>query len=360
MEGRQVNGQFSLKRFYRKLRIPKAEKPLIEEMMAKGLEKYYYDLYGYHKYGQEPVFLIGERLGEPYIFGYAAVQILHHQDISARTKQQVAEYTLAVTQPGDEFGLPHGLLAAISYLAAEGRLHGHRLASAIRSLAGERDVFVCSTKRGTTALTDGIIADGSLPLEERLDLLYFLLARCDRTFALGKEMLARVLETPALPQEQKEALCTWLIHGREDLRQEGLSLMEAMMRGKRPAGFTGLTTALFGLVPNYLKRAAIVGLARLEGDPTAVARRFLGAGERYDGEPFGQAVTDIIEAFHEEMRPAEVREMVEQGAQASAFQTRLRFYQLGLKLYGPEFIRPALEDRSTKVRKWAAKQLQKE
>ncbi|MFQ5811762.1 MAG: hypothetical protein ACE5I2_01005 [Anaerolineae bacterium] len=355
-----MNGEFSLKQFYRKLRIPKDERPLIEEMMAKGLEKYYYDLYGYHKYGKEPVFLIGERLGEPYIFGYAAVRILHHQDLSDRTKQRVAEYTLAITRPGEEYGVPHGLLAAISYLAAGGHLRGRRLASAIRNLAGERDVFVGSTKEDTTALTDGILADRALPLEERLDLLYFLLARCEFTFALGKEMLGRALETPALAREQKKALCTWLIHGREDVRQGGLSLMEAMVRGKRPAGFTGLTTALFGLVPDYLKRAAIVGLARLEGNPMAVARCYLGAGEQYEAVPFDQAVADIIEAFHEEMRPAEAREMVEQGIQAGAFQTRLRFYRLGLKLYGPEFIRPALEDRSSKVRKWAGKHLQKE
>jgi hypothetical protein len=50
--------------------------------------------------------------------------------------------------------------------------------------------------------------------------------------------------------------------------------------------------------------------------------------------------------------------MVEQGTRASAFETRLCFYQVGLKLYGPEFIRPALEDRSSKVRKWARKHVQ--
>lgn len=355
-----MNDQFSLKRFYRKLRIPKSERPLIEGMMAKGLEKYYYDLYGYHKYGKEPVFLIGERLGEPYIFGYAAVRILHHQDISARTKQRVAEYTLAITRPGEEYGVPHGLLAAIGYLAAEGRLHGHRLASAIRSLDGEQDIFVGSTKEDTIALTDGIIADRELPVEERLELLYFLLARCEYTFALGKEMLRQALETTALSWEQKRTLCTWLIHGREDLRRAGFSLLEALMRGEGPEAFGRLSGAQFGLVPDYLKRAAIVGLVQVKGDPAAVARRYLGAGGRYDARPFDQAVADIIETFHEEMPPAEAREMVEQGARAGAFQTRLRFYQLGLKLYGPEFIRPALEDRSSKVRKWAGKHLQEE
>ncbi len=355
-----MNAKFSLKQFYRKFRVPRDERPLIEDMMAKGLEKYYHDLYGYHKYGQEPAFMIKERLGEPYIFGYATVRILHHQDISARTKQKIAEYTVAITRPGGEYGVPHGLLVAISYLAAGGHLRGSRLASAIRSLAGERDVFVGSTQGDTRALTDSLLADQSLPLEERLDLLYFLLARCEYTYALGKEMLARALETPALPQEQKETLCTWLIHGRQDLRQEGRNLIEVLMQGETPEAFGGLTLATFGLAPNYLKRHAIVGLARIEGDPVAVARRYLGAGDGYDTVPFDQAVADVIEAFHEEMLPTEVREMVEQGTQASAFQTRSRFYRLGLELYGPEFIRPALEDRSAKVRKWARKQLKEE
>ena len=348
-----MNGQFSLKKFYRKLYIPRGERSLIEEMMAKGLEKYYHDLYGYHKYGKEPVFLIGERLGEPYIFGYAAVRILHHQGISDQTKQKVAEYTIAITRPGGEYGVPHGLLAAISYLAAGGHLRGPRLASAIRSLTGERDVFVGLTKEGVLALTDSILADQSLTLEERLDLLYFLLIRCKYTYALGKEMLERSLDTPVLPREQKETLCTWLIHGRGDIRQEGFGLME----GRVAEVFGGLSPAMFGLVPGYLKRAAVVGLARLEGDPAAVARRYLEAENRYDAVPFAQAVADIIKAFHEQMSPAEVREMVEQGTQASAWETRLRFYKVGLKLYRPEFIRPALEDRSAKVRNWAKKQL---
>jgi len=354
-----VNGQFSLKQFYRNLRVSEDERPLIEEMMAKGLEQYYYDLYGYHKYGKEPVFLIGERLGEPYIFGYAAVRILHHQDISAQTKQRVAEYTLAIARPGEEFGMPHGLLMAISVLAAGGHLRGRPLASAIRSLAGERDVFADLTKEDTQALTDSLLTGQALPLEERLDLLHFLLIRSEYTFAQGKEMLERALETPALPQEQKKTLCTWLARGRKELRQEGFGLMEALMRGESPE-FTGLTSAMFGLVPDYLKRAAIVGLARVEGDPVAVARRYLGAGDRYDAVPFDQAVADIIEAFHEEMGPGEVREMVERGTRAGAFQTRLRFYQVGLGLCGPEFIRPALEDRSRKVRDWAGKQLQED
>lgn len=354
-----MNGQFSLKKFYRRLDIPRSERTLVENMMAKGLEEYYYDLYGYHKYGQEPGFLIGERLGEPYIFGYAAVQILHRQDISAQTKHKVAEYTLAITRPHEEYGMPHGLLAAISYLVAGGHLGGPRLAAAIRSLAGDRDIFASLTAEDTIALTEDLLADQRLSPEERLDLLYFLLARCEYAFARGKKVLEWSLDTLALTREQKKTLCNWLIHGRADLRQEGESLLSALTRGERPEAFTGLTTAQFGLAPDYLKRHAIVGLARIEGDPAAVARRYLGAGKRYDAVPFDQAVADIIEAFHGEMDPSEAREMVGQGTRAGAFQTRLRFYQLGLKLYGPDFIRPALKDRSTKVRNWAKKQLHK-
>lgn len=170
-------------------------------------------------------------MGEPQIFGYAAVRILRPEEISAETKRAVAPYTVAITRPLQDFGVPHGLLAAISYLVAGGHLRGEPLATAIRHLVGTQDVFVGLTTEDTLALTDSLLADEEL------------------------------------------------------------------------------------------------------------------------------APSDIIEAHHEEMPPREVRAMVEQGVQAGKFEIRLRFYKLGLKLYGPDFIRPALEDRSTKVRDWAEKQL---
>lgn len=349
----EMGGEFSLKQFYRKLNIPREDRSLIEDAMAKGLGEYYHDLYGYDKYGKEPDFLIGERMREPQIFGYAAVRILHHEDISDQTKRAVAAYTVAITRPLADFGVPHGLLAAISYLVAGGHLRGEPLATAIRHLAGTQDVFVGLTTEDTLALTDGLLADEELAPEERLDLLYFLLIRCQYAFALGKAMFEQALETPALTSELKKTLCTWLIHGCEDIRQEGFR----QLLSDEPRPFLSLTGASFGLVPDYLKRRAIFGLAQIEDDPAAVVRRYLGQGERYDAVPFDEAVGDIIEAYHEEMPPAEVRDMVELGVQAGKFQIRLRFYQLGLELYGPDFIRPALDDRSSKVRKWAEKAL---
>lgn len=348
-----IGGKFSLKEFYRRLNIPQEDRPLIEDAMAKGLGEYYHNLYGYDKYGKEPDFLIGERMGEPQIFGYAAVRILHHEDVSAETKRAVAAHTVAITRPLADFGVPHGLLAAIGYLVAGGHLSGEPLATAIRHLAGTQDVFVGMSTEDTLALTDGLLADEELPPEERLDLLYFLLIRCQYAFARGKEMFERALETPALTPELKKTLCTWLIHGREDIRQEGFR----QLLSDEPRPFLSLTGAYLGLVPDYLKRRAIFGLAQVEGDPAGVARRYLGQGERYDAIPFDEAVGDIIEAYHDEMPPAEVREMVEQGIQAGKFEIRLRFYRLGLELYGPDFIQPALEDRSSKVRDWAEKAL---
>ncbi len=214
-------------------------------------------------------------------------------------------------------------------------------------------MFVGLTTEDTLAFTDGLLADEELAPEERLGLLYFLLIRCQYAFNLGKAMFERALETPALTQKQKQTLCAWLIHGREDIRQEGMR----QLLSDEPRPFMSLTGASFGLVPDYLKRRAIFALAQVEGDPAGVARRYLGQGERYDAVPFDKAVGDIIEAYHEEMPPAEVREMVEQGVQAGKFEIRLRFYRLGLELYGPDFLRPALEDRSKKVREWAEKAL---
>ncbi len=102
----EAGGEFSLKAFYRKLDIPREDRPLVERAMAKGLGEYYRDLYGYDKYGDEPDFLIGERLGEPQIFGYAALRILHHEEISAQAKRAVAAYTVSITRPLADFGLP--------------------------------------------------------------------------------------------------------------------------------------------------------------------------------------------------------------------------------------------------------------
>jgi hypothetical protein len=352
-----MNGEFSLKRFYRKLRIPRDERKLIRKLMTEGLVEYYHDLYGYHKYGQNPDFLINERMGEPQIFGYGTVQILHHQDVSEQTKRKVAEYTLDITRPDVEFGVPYGLLVVISYLASNGHLRGQQLASALRNLTAEQRIFVDSTQEDVHALVDSLLTDRSLSQEERLDLLYFLLIRCQYAFARGKEILERTLDSPALTQDQKQTLCTQLIEGREDPRQKSIKLLEALSGANRPAGFKGLTTAMVGLVPDYLKRHAIVGLAQLADDPAAVARRYFGTGERYDAVPFDEAVADIIDEFHADMDASEVREMVEEGTQASKLQIRKRFYRLGLKLYGPAFIRPALDDRSKKVRNWASKQL---
>jgi len=63
---------FSFRDFCRELRIPAKEQERISEAMAQGLEDYYLDVYGYHKYGKRPDFLINERMGEPLIFGYGA------------------------------------------------------------------------------------------------------------------------------------------------------------------------------------------------------------------------------------------------------------------------------------------------
>ncbi len=355
-----MNGEFSLKRFYRKLHISRDERKLIRELMTEGLVEYYHDLYGYHKYGEEPDFLISERMGEPQIFGYGAVRIIHHPDVSERTKRKVAEYTLDIARPAVEFGVPYGLLVAISYLAANGHLRGQQLASAIRHLTGEQRIFVGSTQEDVRALVDSLLTDQAFSPEERLDLLYFLLIRCQHAFARGKEILERALESPALTRDQKQTLCTQLIEGREDPRQKSIELLEILSGKNRPAGFKGLTTAMVGLVPDYLKRHAIVGLAQLGDDPSALARRYFGTGERYDAVPFDEAVADIIDEFHADMEASEVREMVEEGTQASKLRIRKRFYRLGLKLYGPEFIRPALDDRSKKVRNWASKQLSEE
>ena len=85
-------------------------------------DKYYYDIYGYDKYSKRPEFLIGERMGEPYIFGYGALEIIQHKRISKSTKFKVCQYVLSTTNLTYEYGVPYGLITFLGFLAAENEL----------------------------------------------------------------------------------------------------------------------------------------------------------------------------------------------------------------------------------------------
>ena len=375
---RQLTSQppdsFSFRRFCQDLPVPENERTLVYDLMAQGLEDYYHDLYGYHKYGQRPDFLINERMGEPFIFGHAAVHILHHEDISATTKERVARYTLSIAAPGEEFGIPYGLLLPIAFLAARGALRGAQLAQALEMLTYERDVFTGLKADDMPLLADALITQAGLS-EEAVRWLRFLLVRTQFAFDTSKALLEAALIHSGLPDPDKQALCHQLIEDRPSpVQRPALQLkddqLEKLARGEiTPDDLMDLFSVASGgligdyladpLTPQFLMRHAIAWLPRLGADPREVVERYLGAGSQYTREAINQGVADVIAAHHSEMPAAFVRQILSQGISHPAMAVRKRFYTVGLDILGPDFIRPALKDRSKKVRQWAEKKLGK-
>ena len=85
------DGYFSLNLFFRKLGIPERERAVVEECLVLGLGRYYRYIYGYDKYGRRLGYLLEERMHEPYIFGYGAVEVVRHPSLSAETKLKVVQ-----------------------------------------------------------------------------------------------------------------------------------------------------------------------------------------------------------------------------------------------------------------------------
>jgi len=371
----QPPGSFSFQRFCRDLPVSKNERTLVYDLMAQGLEDYYHDLYGYHKYGQRPDFLINERMGEPFVFGYAAVHILHHEDISATTKERVARYALDIAAPGEEFGMPYSLLLPIAFLAARGVLRGAQLVQALEMLTYERDVFAGLKTDDMPLLADALITQAGLSGEEVVRWLRFLLVRTQFAFDSSKALLEAALTHSGLPDSDKQALCHQLIEERfSPVQRPALQLkdeqFEKLARGEiAPDDLTDLFSVASGglvgdylanpLTPQFLMRRAIAWLPRLGADPREVVERYFGTGGQYTREAINQGVADVIAAHHSEMPAAFVRQILSQGISHPAMVVRKRFYTVGLDILGPDFIRPALKDRSKKVRRWAEKKLGK-
>ncbi|MEK7783999.1 MAG: hypothetical protein AAB658_01075, partial [Chloroflexota bacterium] len=108
---------FDLGKFYKQLDIAKHEQETVAECLARGLEHYYQHIYGYDKYGKRPAFLIGERMVEPYIFGFGAVEVVRHNGLSPETRFKIVKHAVKQIDATAEYGTPHGLPVMISFLA---------------------------------------------------------------------------------------------------------------------------------------------------------------------------------------------------------------------------------------------------
>lgn len=391
---------FDLERFLVEREIPEKEHASIRRCLSIGLGKYYYDIYGYDKYGKRPEFLIEERMGEPYIFGYGALEIIQHKRISKTTKFKVCQYVLNTMKPGYEYGVPYGLITLLGFLAAENNLPiGAFLMSMLALEYGGVGLFRQSmwtdgaTQEALTALVDWIATHNEIPESEKTWWIWKLTVSCEYQPHLGKALANHWLGKPEISAESKRELCWgWLTSEQEvgtsplawrlmtahrigDLEQIKQILEEAGIDPEQaplpdpdelpPAPGEGEVGSLFDLllgpqfviVPGFLRRLAVPALVRFGEELEGVVEAVWNEEDEYFADARNKGVADAFEEFHDRLSADTLRRLIERGIQHNRATTRKPFYALSTKFYGNEYLAQALEDNARSIRTWAAKKL---
>ena len=392
---------FELEQFLTDLGFPTKEHAGIRRGLGAGLEKYYYDIYGYHKYGRRPDFLIDERMQEPHIFGYGALEILKNKRVSTASKLKICQYAVENTEPDLENGVPYGLITLLGFMAAEDELPGLYFYKGMLALQfGVSGTFFRpiwmegGTKETLISLVDWLGANEEIAEEEELWWIWQLGGHSDGKPHLGKPMASHWLARPEVSDELKESLCwAWLL----DDEQVGEPpvvwlLMAAIMNGdleqiKEILENTGIDPEelplpdlddlplqedkgefdfslefyrqrrYFLFTPPFIKRLAIPALVRLGEDFEELAETFWDNDREYDRDALNAGIADVLEEFNDRFPPAQMRQWIERGINYSRAATRKRFYALSTEYYGNEYLERALEDNAKSIRTWAAKKL---
>lgn len=393
---------FDIDQFFADLQIEDAkEQKRILSCFAQGLEIYYEYIYGYRKYGRKPEFLIPERMGESYIFGFGMVEAVRaKRGVQETSKLAICQYALQNMVPEAEYGVPHGIIVLLSYLAQTGHLvpNVFRAAMQINHLM-RHWIWPWQTEEAI-ALSDWLIGQESIPPEEKLFWLWYLSMQFNDFYHMGKKVVNHWLAHPDLPDSIKKELAQgWLNEAKllgtppaawrlvqaqatgnvaeaeRALKELGASRKEIkevkklIAQESKQDFFSRLFSSSlissfdlewrFLLTPNWLKRIAVLALARLGEDAWETAVRYLDATRDYGAEAINAGVADIIAEFGNAMPPEEVRELIEIGIQITHAPTRKTFYRLSTQFYGTELLAQATEDRAASVRKWGAKELKK-
>ncbi len=109
-----------------------------------------------------------------------------------------------------------------------------------------------------------------------------------------------------------------------------------------------------------LQRHAVLALVEHVGEPAReVIDEFLLSPDRLGLESaiVRQGALDVVNACTEELGPDATRRYLDQGISDRAAPVRHAAYRIGLKEFGPAYVRSATEDPAASVRKWATKAL---
>lgn len=390
---------FDLDQFLYSLEIPIEEHPHVRRALSKGLGQYFYDVYGRYEHGKEPANLIPNNMGVPFVFGYGVLAVIDHKQISQDTKVKICQYALATTNPVYKDGLAYGFVTLLGYLAETNELPLtlFQLGMITLEFGGvgsfRQSMWQFGTRReAVLALHDWLIAQPDISDDEKRFWVWRWSLESDFDPHLAKALANAWLAHPDVPDESKRQLCwAWLQESKEvGEPPQAWQVMKAFLSGNREKleqllagmegaadlplpemmppsaddGEDGLLFQLlhgprdFSFIPAPLKRMAIPALARLGDDPQTVAEMFWGSQDfEYYIDAVHNGIADLLREFQEQIAPAELRRLVEQGLNFGRVNVRKTFHALALELYGDEYLPQALEDNAKSLRTWAKKQM---
>ncbi len=385
--------RITFKSFLRELDIPPAEHDAVAESVAHGLTAC--ERKGWGNEGA-PV-LPNDLFRVPHLLGYAAVAVVRHAALSPVTKLKIVRFTLQQARPLEDNGTPRGLTVLLSFLAGAGALDLAGFTAAMKLAEIERAIFDELKLDELRVLTDWLIAQAELDDRQRLWWLWFLAGHC-RQPTLGRPWSDYLLEHPGLSGDFKHALCAaWLSDRSPSLAPEPWRALDQALAAEMRVEQTGtdqaadldgpllsmlddgkddeaddeddvfaslnvvghlMRSALGGylLMPPYIQRRAVLGLAQTGDDPLTLCQRYLDTDRRDDTGPLNQAVADVLRAYHGQMPADAVQALIERGLSLPQTNTRKAFYALAADLYGPAVWQRAQHDNAASVRAWAAQQ----
>ena len=344
--------------FYAQVNATPKECNALRQDLVRGLKDYFESIYGYDRYGAETIFHLPDRVGEPYIFGYAVRRILHDRRISHRTRIAVAECALDRMEYGADDGVPFALYGVLQFLAQHHRLGVDDLRYGLVASAGEYNPFRGVDKPDFVGFFQWLLHNPELPALERTFWAHSLVAR-HQDQAGAADLVNALLGCEALAREDRQELCHAWINFRQPRLAVDVAGSDGGPRALFVADHMGFWIAHSPSWPSaHMVRLGLVWLARLEGNPEQLATSYISYQDTYAEQLHG-AVAEIVAEHHASMSHPVVKSLIEKGiAMSGSIVTRRKFYRLGTDLFGPEYLRRATADTASSVRQWAIKQLQ--
>lgn len=356
LEGTVIGRKFDLAVFCARVQATPKESNVLRQDLVRGLKDYYEATYGYDRYGAETIFMVPERMSEPYIFGFGCRRIFHDRRISPTTKAATARLALDTVIYGHDGGIPFAFFGILALLATERHLSVHELRYGLVVSAGETAPFRGLEKAEYLDFFRQLLACEAMPPIERLFWSHSLIAR--HQDGLGEaELINLVVGDERFAIEDRYEVCAAWLRFRQPRLAVSVPITGSGFRAEFIAEHMPFWIAHSPSWPlPTMVRLALTWLPRLGADPTQMCEEYIAYGDTFSDQ-VRAAVADIMAEHHARMSDAQVKRMIDQGiAISGSSPIRRKFYQLGTTLFGPEYLERATCDSANSVRQWAARQ----